>query len=853
MSTRRIVLLSVIFLLLVAAAPFIDVMLGSSAFLLEGPSAYRLPLKAHPDDPRLPLHAYSERIDWDAFGRLDVPGLVALAYGDFGSRTTYAQVLGVAKSGARFSIICGATCTSTTSPCATGSAFAAFTDSSITKPYLVPVYAGVYNECVVIDNRTDISLDLAQGAIIRPTVVSALDVDGGSVRIAPITTTVNTTTRISVTGGEIWDDAYGVVSGSGYGGIEEAALTLGTGTATPNTQGWNDVYVGRTKIVGNAQGVSIYGTRPSSNKNLPRLLIRDSEIVGGLTGIKHARLMTITNIEDSKILAMSNYCDNRSAADLSEFTGAVVAGTLSTITLQNTAPATNNVLAGRGIVLSGASCPTVAYRDGAVNASSSYDGTTKILTAVNTFGTAPDANCTYTISAVANSAGTGATSRQNSQYPSCTSVGWAQIRAAGGVSSRITGLVGVAIGPSTSAGGDFAGQQFTMRDSDIIVEANDYLNAQDASCSDFTTLGHAGDGIFGIGILAFNAGELIHDATFDNVNVVVNLNTDHQGTWSSGNPACPVAAGLLVSHNAKILGKVSFSGSIKMRDFADPDTGVACVRAQAMQAGSVEVSSMNCDIDRPTTTTCSGGGCGAQASTSTTLKLDATDAVATDGYNGLAAYMTSGACAGQIRKVWDYDTATKIAQIAPLWAAACVPGAGDDYIIGYIGVPDDYDAASLIQWGATALMQENTTALKINNMVSPDLIATTGIISGWDDHCLPIGLGTGGWVAGSDNISIPVSDANVGMQVAYVGCRCQGTCTVAAEALDFEDNDGNQFAAAVACVDNNADMTWTDVRADVDALLPAVKSPRFDTNVAPTVATDNVQVCLRYSTTRFAP
>ncbi len=861
MTTRRFVLLSVVFVLMVAAAPLIDVMVGGSWMLIDPPTTYRLPLKdpqsspggavrypGSPSRPAPPWYAYAERIDWEAFGRLDVPGLVALAYGDFSGSGTgrFAQVVTVS-TGKAPNRICNATCSSASSDCIAGTALASFTDSSETKPYLIDVMTGAYPECVVVNNRTDIAFLFRPGALLRPPVATALDIDGGAFRVAPITTTANTTVRISVIGGEFWDDAWPPISGN-TPGSEEGAVTLGQATLAAATQGWNDVYFSDTKMRGNHTGLSIYGTRSASSKNIPRLMITDADIVGGAIGVKHARHMTITEIDDSLIRAQSNYCDSRSAADQSEFTGAVVAGTASTVTLQGSAPGTNNVLNGRTIVLSGASCPSNGTSSG-----TSYDGAGKVLTSSGFgFGVAPDANCTYTIAAVANTAGTGATARQTSAYPACTSVGWAQIRGTG-VGSSGAPVAGVIIGPTPAAGGDLVAQRFTMRGSKVIVDANDYADSGDAVCSDFTTSGHNGEGVLGIGITAFNAGELIHDVIFEDVETLVNINVDTKGTFNTGVGGCLVAAGLVIPDNAKVLGKVGYSGKITVRNYGDGDLGVACVRAAANQVGTLSLGQMVCDIDKPTTTNCTGA-CGAQASTSTTLKVDATDPVATDGYNGLYVRMVSGACAGQIRKVWDFDSTTDIAQIAPKWAAACAPGAGDDYVIGYVGVWDDYDASSVQSWGVTTIMQENTTALEILGAVSsPDLITTTGTIKGWSEHCWTNPHPTGGWVAGTDNQTIPVSDGNVGMQVAYVGCRCMGSCGASNGSLDFHTSAAANFATAVACVEPGGDMTWTDVRADADSFQAAGKSPQFDTNAAPTTATDDVQVCLRYSTTRFAP
>jgi hypothetical protein len=137
----------------------------------------------------------------------------------------------------------------------------------------------------------------------------------------------------------------------------------------------------------------------------------------------------------------------------------------------------------------------------------------------------------------------------------------------------------------------------------------------------------------------------------------------------------------------------------------------------------------------------------------------------------------------------------------------------------------------------------------VGNVTSPELLRTVGHIQGWSERCFTFP----DFVAATDDQPIPISDAAVGLRLAYGGCRCLGTCG-AAESITFEDDAGNQIhTGAVTCVDNTADMTWTDVRGDADGLIPASKSPRFDTTVESGTGTDDLQVCARYSTSRFAP
>jgi hypothetical protein len=152
--------------------------------------------------------------------------------------------------------------------------------------------------------------------------------------------------------------------------------------------------------------------------------------------------------------------------------------------------------------------------------------------------------------------------------------------------------------------------------------------------------------------------------------------------------------------------------------------------------------------------------------------------------------------------------------------------------------------------GMTAtLFQATNGTLIAGDITSPDVVTTIGTIKGWSERCFTFPDKIG--VASAE--VIPVSDGSVGLQLAYVGCRCYGLCGNA-ETLNIQDEVGNIILGVpLACVDNIDDMTWTDARGSPDALLPASKSPLFATGVLSDDVTDDLQVCLRYSTSRFAP
>src|SRR5262245_18791053 len=158
-----------------------------------------------------------------------------------------AKMLEVSPSGAQYTVICGATCNSATSDCVAGSALKAIKDAgtfSESNPYQVLVHPGTYNECIAFNDLTDVTLRLAEGARIVPTVAGPTDVQGGVVRIANNTTAK--VQRISITGaGYVRNDAFNP---------PEAAIQIGPESCSGTTK-WDLISVIGGTWIGNHDSI----------------------------------------------------------------------------------------------------------------------------------------------------------------------------------------------------------------------------------------------------------------------------------------------------------------------------------------------------------------------------------------------------------------------------------------------------------------------------------------------------------------------------------------------------------------------------------------------------------------------
>ena len=419
-----------------------------------------------------------------------------------------AQVVTVAKSGGQFTTICGATCGTATAVCAAGSALASFSDSSITKPYIVKIGPGIYDECVAIDNRTDIAL-IGSGVyatIIRPSVTSASDVLGGVIRIANATGTTASTARIEIADLTVWDDAYTTPSNP----------AIFVGARDPNTASdaaWMDVDIHDVRAIGNSEAVRFFGSRLTTDTNSPRGSVRNSQLIAGAMGINLAGAIKFTG-QDLDILARTNWCETATTTFLSSQTGVVVSGGVSFFAIDAADDfGANDGYVGRKVVLT----DTDGGGAGVCGATNALDGDQYWIidytTADDTITVTPDTDeavttgCTYTIAAVANF----------SNAP-CTDKDWTVIRA-GDPNGIYTGPAGIVIKAGASQMTAMPDDNYiNIKNARVKIEANDFGPGQGGNCAFNNGVGQSA------GFIQCNSST--QDVALEDVDVVMDINVD---------------------------------------------------------------------------------------------------------------------------------------------------------------------------------------------------------------------------------------------------------------------------------------------------------------------------------------
>ena len=301
-----------------------------------------------------------------------------------------AQVVTVAKSGGGFTTICGATCTSTTADCAAGSAMASITDASSTKPYVIKVAAGVYDECVAVKDKTDISFAFAPGAYVWP---SSTSITGGVFRIAPSGNTTDVV-RVRVFGGSFRNNSTATDAGCQIG--QEG----GTGAAAE----WDSFLMEHTECLGRSRGLAIAGHETAAAADVPRLILRDVRAVSASTGVFSEGNYVGEIDVDSTV--WPGYC-SPAAGVLSGTVGPT--GNTTTAAHLNTGPSGNNIaFVPRTLTLASGTCAA-----GATKTIATYNGSTKVVAWSGALAFTPDTTCTWSVSAPP----------MSSQAP-CTDVQW---------------------------------------------------------------------------------------------------------------------------------------------------------------------------------------------------------------------------------------------------------------------------------------------------------------------------------------------------------------------------------------------------------------------------------------------
>lgn len=521
----------------------------------------------------------TQGIDWSATREMLEVGrkMSSAVFADI-TPPRLAQVVSVSPiGGANRRKICDAACGDATSTCAAGSALASITDSSITKKYLVALAPGDYDECVVIDGKTDITLlgpSWQSVNIRKKNIIASSDVSGGALRIASNTLGRGATSRIAVLGVTVQNDGYS---------SPEAAIQIGkeSGPGAGNPSNWQDVLVANVRTIGNHDSIQWFGSGLTTDLDLPRMIYRDSFAYGGSDNVvpKSAGIYKIQNID---AWTMSNYCESTNITKLAQVSGTVTAGGTTTSFLLAAADANQPAgysYQGRKVTFSGGACG-VAGAQAWITA----DDHVATLGYSPATASAPDPNCTYTIPAVGNYDTTNATVTSP-----CRDIDWSFLR--DGQYFKLTDLqFGAGINPTPDTAtievNGFRGQ----------IDVNDWGNDPNGGC------GAAGSHVtnFLIGYLIGMHGQL---AQLNDISGVTNIRVDMPDS-----PTCTTGIAGISSTGSSVMedGIYVHGASFVIRDTGDPDANLQGIVANSTgTATTLNISNAKVDI------TATGGGAGA--------------------------------------------------------------------------------------------------------------------------------------------------------------------------------------------------------------------------------------------------
>lgn len=532
------------------------------------------PLTVEIDPPLPPAPAWSStNIDWErtwanigprkAFRELDAIAQVTPAW--------RGQLLSACPSGCDYQVICGATCSSATSTCVAGSAIASITDSSVTKPYVVAIGPGAYNECVAITQKSYITL-LGAGdtsSLIRPTVTAAGDVAGGVIKIAEVAGAANDTRAIEITGMTVHNDAYGA---------PEAAIQVGQEATGSDT--WNDVYLHDLTAIGHHDAIQWFGRDGSGESTAPRLFIGDVRVVGGRDtvvdkGWANVRMWNIEGLTDTA------YCDSSNVNVTDLRTGVVsVTGADTTHFTLTGEVTTTDVWVGRRVVLTDTDGGGAGVC-GATNALDTdqfwiTDSTSALLVTITPAAAeAPTAGCTYTIDAV-----------PNANQAKCTDIDWTTIAA--NSSNGNWKVTAFHMGIAQNNNDPIADAAINMRDSSFKIRVRDFGPSASVAC---TGQSHVA------GLLGYNTtaqDNRRRDVIFDNVNFQIDLDVDLQDNQTCASPVAIVD----FSSQFESLGKFMWTGRGIVNNNADSDITVKGIASASLNGtGTVVVPSAHLELN----------------------------------------------------------------------------------------------------------------------------------------------------------------------------------------------------------------------------------------------------------------
>lgn len=580
---KRYFVAALLALTVVIVAPFLDHVAAPTL-----PDSFRVSL----DPPRVgvPLYAYASRARWntlvaDAMDTLLIsPALAQVGGGIFGNRGT-AQVIEVGKSGQRFTSICGMlpgagganSCGDGTDICAAGSAVASIIDASTSKPYIIHVNPGIYNECVHFDNITDVSL-VGSGrgvSIIKPTISAATDVESGVVRFGVTTATRNSTARIEMAELSIRNYAWS---------SPEAAVQLGKQggpTVVTDPSSWTDIYVHDNDIWGFHDGWQAYGSKLITDDDVPRARVENNRIIGGDAVAKKGFANIL--VRGNTVLSTTNLCETTNVTKLIAYgPTAVQAGAGSTtsfrLSVADTAIFNANLdLAGRKATMGGgAGCPS----NGSQVWIFDYVASTGIASYAPTTGTSDNANCTYTIDAVTHDNGE-VYLAGDVVDALCTEVDESVMRTN---TTAATYWKNTCFHQGTTVVGTPSGDVFRLEDNSCTIYVNDFGPALESSAC-------AGQGQ----VVAFLAYQGTHGSTIiDGLTAVINVNVDLRDANSCVNQA----AGISFSGTEAQAGLTQITNSsIVLNNRGDADEGSACLKSISTAAFTPVFNDVMCDAN----------------------------------------------------------------------------------------------------------------------------------------------------------------------------------------------------------------------------------------------------------------
>lgn len=347
----------------------------------------------------------------------------AVGQGRWNSGVVPAQVLEVAKSGARFTKICGgdpnAIWSNSASLCDADSALAAIPNGD-PNGYIVNVACGVYDESVNFAGATDGTLGkdnvVLRGAgpactYLRPSVDSYDDVQQGVINIP------YTSDNIEVTGFTIWNDAANAAGVNNAQAINIAdANQINTCTTSECASG---IWFHDNVIVSNQLGVRIGGSGIGFLSDHGQWTFEDNTFIVGGKGIEkfgYGDLM----VRNNRFLHISNYCDAADAGDDRQGVVACTGGCTTTGFNLESADNEGDAYYGGAVgIMKGAGCPVA---DEVFWIGQYLTSNNRVVLPI-ALSNAPTTSCVYTIWGVK---GTGSTTNNShGEGPArCTDKDW---------------------------------------------------------------------------------------------------------------------------------------------------------------------------------------------------------------------------------------------------------------------------------------------------------------------------------------------------------------------------------------------------------------------------------------------